>query len=175
MPYNCNEQPPFAGRRPSRCMHFPSFHSPSLGSFRVLGLHSFDLVRKSGPWANLFPWEWLRPFSMRERKECFPLVVRASSGRPTRRRAAPPPTFLWFGPIFSLMLTVRSCSLPLSTHCFGNIVVWSINFGFWILNKNFERQCCQTAGRCRLWLLKGFQTDKWCSSKWISWRLCFLC
>ncbi|RVW53136.1 hypothetical protein CK203_080644 [Vitis vinifera] len=94
-PYDCNEQPPFASRRPSGWMHFPSLHMPNLGSFRVPGLHP------SNP-----------------RNECFLLVVRASSDRPTRRRAAPPPTFIWLALAFSLMLIVRFCSFPLPAHCF---------------------------------------------------------
>ena len=67
----CNEQSPFAGRRPSRWMHFPSLHPLNLGSFRVLGLHPSDLILQSGSWANLFPWGWLRLFRMREQNECF--------------------------------------------------------------------------------------------------------
>ena len=125
-------------------MHFPLLHPPSLGSFGVPGLHPSDPAWQSGPWASLFPWGWLRPFRMRERNECFLSVVQASSGRPTRRWAAPPPIFLWLAPTFSLMLIVRFCSLPLLAHCFGGITTWSISFWFWVLNKNFERQCYQT-------------------------------
>ena len=138
-PYDYNKQSLFVGRRPSRWMHFSSLHPPSLGSFRVPGLHPSDPIRQSGPWASLFLWGWLHPFHMRERNECFLLIIRASSGRPTKRQAAPPPTFLWLTPAFSSMLIVRFCLSPLSAHCFGDTMVWSINFGFWVLNKNFRR------------------------------------
>ena len=54
---------------------------------------------------------------------------------PIKRRAVPPPTFLWLAPASSLRQLARFCLLLLPTHCFG--VVWC---GVQILDFEFRAE-----------------------------------
>ena len=72
---------------------------------------------------------------MQRRMERFLWVAQAWSGRPIKRRAVPPPTFLWLSPTSSLRQLTRFCLSLLPAHFFG--VAWC---GVQILDFEFRAE-----------------------------------
>ena len=150
-------------------------HLPNPSILRVPCLHFFDPRWQFGLWASQFQLGWLHLFHMRGRTGYFLSVVRVWSDRPTARRAALLPIFLWLFPTISSTHSIGFYWLFPPIRCFEGIAAWNIGSWYEFSSKKFWRWNCQIVGRCQLWLFGGFETGTRYSSTRTSWHLCLWC